>query len=132
MVSDNQANITLPLGIVQRLDDFLETDEASALGLTSRPQAVVMLLRDFLQNLPKKRKIVAKNKKKNTLLDITVIGNIPKCNECNSFECKHVEQVIKSPQIAKQMKKDYNIELVKQSDTAKKQKESIEEIEIEI
>jgi len=31
MVSDNQANITLPLGIVQRLDDFLETDKASAL-----------------------------------------------------------------------------------------------------
>jgi hypothetical protein len=131
MVSENQANITLPLGIVQRLDKFLETEEASALGLTSRPQTVVMLLRDFLQNLPKKRRIVAKNKKKNTLLDITLIGNIPKCNECDSFDCKHVDQVIKSPQITKHLKKDYGMELVRQSESHKQQEIS-EEIEIEI
>jgi hypothetical protein len=131
MVSENQANITLPLGIVQRLDKFLETEEASTLGLTSRPQTVVMLLRDFLQNLPKKRRIVAKNKKKNTLLDITLIGNIPKCNECDSFDCKHVDQVIKSPQITKHLKKDYGMELVRQSESHKQQEIS-EEIEIEI
>lgn len=131
MVSENQANITLPLGIVQRLDDFLETEEASALGLTSRPQTVVMLLRDFLQNLPKKRRIVAKNKKKNTLLDITLIGNIPKCNECNSFECKHIDQILSSPHITKQLKRDYNIELVRKSESNKPQ-EIAEEIEIEI
>jgi len=132
MVSENQANITLPLGIVQRLDDFLETDEASALGLTSRPQAIVMLLREFMQNLPKKRRLVAKNKKRNKLLDITIFGNIPKCNECGSFDCRHVNQAISSLQITRQLKKKYDIKLVRQTNSSKKLQEPIEEIEIDI
>lgn len=48
MVGENQSSITLPSGIVERLDEFLKTNLARQMGISSRPQAVIMLLREFL------------------------------------------------------------------------------------
>ena len=48
MVGENQGNITIPNGIIKRLDRFLETTTANEMGLTSRPQVVLMLLRELL------------------------------------------------------------------------------------
>jgi len=48
MVGENQASVTFPSKIIERLDKFLKTDTAKDMGYSSRPTVVVPLLREFL------------------------------------------------------------------------------------
>ena len=40
--------IPLPKGLVEQIDEFLESEEASKMGFSSRPQLLASLVRDFL------------------------------------------------------------------------------------
>lgn len=40
--------IPIPKGLVERIDEFLQSDTAKKMGLGSRPQLMAYLIRDFL------------------------------------------------------------------------------------
>ena len=48
MVAKDQGSVTLPIRIVQRLDEFLKSEKAKDMGYASRPTVVLPLLRGFL------------------------------------------------------------------------------------
>jgi len=104
MVGENQASVTFPSKIIERLDKFLKTDKAKDMGYSSRPTVVVPLLREFLdKHLPFEEKqeaisligftdntIVLKENDTN-LPVILSIGKdkILKCSLDNDPNCKH-------------------------------------------
>lgn len=47
--------IPLPIGLVERIDDFLESKEARKMGVSSRPQLLAMIVRDFLDTWDSKK-----------------------------------------------------------------------------
>lgn len=40
--------IAVPKGLIERMDEFLESKEARRMGVSTRPQMLSMILRDFL------------------------------------------------------------------------------------
>lgn len=47
--------IPLPKGLIERLDEFLESKEAHKMGMTSRAPLLAWLLRDFLDKWEAKK-----------------------------------------------------------------------------
>ena len=48
--------IPLPKGLIERLDEFMESKEAHKMGLTSRAAFLAWLLRDFLDKWESEKK----------------------------------------------------------------------------
>ena len=44
-------NVTMPMAMIKRLDYYLESEKAEELGLSSRRQVIIMLLRNFLDEI---------------------------------------------------------------------------------
>ena len=116
MVTQNQANITIPSGIVTRIDEFLDTDTAGRLGLTSRPQVVIMLLRDFLKNpsgyeFERIDTITVESKKKDYNLVFSIKDKTPSCMVHN-FQCECIDELFSNSKMLKTVQEQIGFELL--------------------
>lgn len=56
MARKDWASIGIPVGLADRLDEFLESTEAKRMGVTSRQQVLTLLVRDLLEKWDIERK----------------------------------------------------------------------------
>lgn len=49
MARKDWVSANIPLGLAERLDEFLKTDDSYKMGYTSRNQIIVDIVKDFLQ-----------------------------------------------------------------------------------
>jgi len=114
MVGENQSSVTFPSGIIKRLDQFISTEKADEMGLTSRPQVLIMLLRNFLEQVEEAEKnvrnkefdnfqyidkndhkvvILDKFSNKEITIDIDDTG-VHNCTNCTDSHCLHVKYIL--------------------------------------
>lgn len=49
MATKDYKSVSLPIGLILRIDEFLESEEAKRIGVSSRSQVLTMLMRNFLE-----------------------------------------------------------------------------------
>ncbi len=49
MARKDWVSANIPLGLAERLDEFLKTEDSYKMGYTSRNQIIVDIVKDFLQ-----------------------------------------------------------------------------------
>jgi hypothetical protein len=112
MVKESNMNVGIPMGLTERLDRYLESNDAKELGLSSRRQTMIMLLRNFLKDVESKvneldkkeyenLKYIDTLKNKNVkILDMQSNEEIVlaydkknisyKCGKCDFSHCVHI------------------------------------------
>jgi len=136
MVGENQASITFPSGIIERLDKFLKSDKAKEMGYSSRPTVILPLLRGFLdENFPitteiieseitvidtYDKRILLNDSEKGTIL-VQVDENLKlQCFDCKDdpHDNKYVRYILKNKDLWHFLKKN-KVKVVKPRTTDK-------------
>ena len=102
--------VIIPRELANEIDDLVESGDALTLGFTNKSQIITASVRAFLKDSRESKiNIVAKSRMDNELLDLTIVGRFPKCNECGSFDCSHIDKFFKEKEILSKLKKEKGV-----------------------
>ena len=113
----SQKKVNIDTDVKEKIEEWLKTDEAKALGFNSMARFMTMAGSEFLQKHQKKRfehfnfadnviRLIDNEKPAGTpYIEIMLKNGSLVCRACESKNCVHIEESWKNREIARQLKR---------------------------